>query len=159
MESSGGKENVWSFFFFSYHFRKVENRVVPHSFCCCCCFIFAIYYFFSAVEQDRENVVCFVCWCSTLAGAGVGSRSLVRQSRSFRWIHHVWIAVETLGHFVANNVHQTFENGLMSKKCDQRISFFVLFENKVNTLTLIFSFADVSKNSKPSWSANCLPLS
>ena len=149
------------FFFFSYHFRKVENRVVPHSFCCCCCccFIFAIYYFFSAVEQDRENVVCFVCWCSTLAGAGVGSRSLVRQSRSFRWIHHVWIAVETLGHFVANNVHQTFENGLMSKKCDQRISFFVLFENKVNTLTLIFSFADVSKNSKPSWSANCLPLS
>ena len=149
------------FFFFSYHFRKVENRVVPHSFCCCCCccFIFAIYYFFSAVEQDRENVVFFVCWCSTLAGAGVGSRSLVRQSRSFRWIHHVWIAVETLGHFVANNVHQTFENGLMSKKCDQRISFFVLFENKVNTLTLIFSFADVSKNSKPSWSANCLPLS
>ena len=150
------------FFFFFLSFSKSRKSRSPALILLLLLLLFYfcyLFFFFSAVEQDRENVVCFVCWCSTLAGAGVGSRSLVRQSRSFRWIHHVWIAVETLGHFVANNVHQTFENGLMSKKCDQRISFFVLFENKVNTLTLIFSFADVSKNSKPSWSANCLPLS
>lgn len=44
-----------------------------------------------------------------------------------------------------------------------RENFYKFFFRKENlgrlTLTLIFSFADVSKNSTPNWSASCLPRS
>lgn len=79
MESSGGKENVWIFFSFLNHFRKVENRVVPHSFCCCCCccFIFLGYFFFRLSSRiGKMWLVLFVGvqhWQAPALGAGVWS--------------------------------------------------------------------------------------
>ena len=76
--------------------------------------------------------------CSALASTRIRSWRLVGQPRSFRRIHHVRIVVQTLRHFVAYDVNQTFKHGLYKQQQINRMT-------SANNVFLFFSMLWISK--------------